>query len=236
MNTIRRALKKGDAVSVTLLVNEEPKTFNLVIVKEKGYFKSLKFLFLADDFSYIKSCYSGGNTGTGCDDIYPPSEFEKNFELVEKNLENIKEISKQQENKIEIENLEFKRRQEERSKMINDLPKTLSIHPIVDGVLFLELQECSYEPNYSSSIRGGCYNLKWKNSNGRSLWIDDYISKDGKMLIKRFINETQREFGNIFYENNAKKILTILCEAKKDANRRIQFIKNGNMDTKIQEN
>ena len=119
--------------------------------------------------------------------------------------------------------------QHEKVARINLLPTRFEVDTkgVEDLEMWIERSEYSFDPVYSSNVRGGfsvCYKSGWREDD--HFWIDRYKSRDGKLLTSNFMKEAKYRFskeaflsigkgGRILLSNIFKRLQEVKTEIHK---------------------
>jgi len=101
---------------------------------------------------------------------------------------------KDYENKKKNESEEYNKKQNEKCKKINTLPKKFKVENNIPGFkLIIERSEYTFSPTRSSSIQGG---LTWKTPSERSVFHHkNYLTDSGAFQNKKFTEDLNWNFG-----------------------------------------
>jgi predicted RNA-binding protein with RPS1 domain len=122
--------------------------------------------------------------------IYTIDEHIDNGEYIDswgKEVEATEEVIKWREDKERKEE-EYDKKQKETVEKINKMPKTFEIFKDKDFVIYAERGDAEYRPGYSHKIQVSvmCKYMKIGEDEGVDLWINDYVTSNGRALGKRF--------------------------------------------------
>jgi len=183
-------------------------TFKLAIIARKSWSgrEENQFGYVSENGFYTRSTYSGGNTGFGINNYDFGSSLPDDCRIVTTDLEEIKKIASQEEDAEKQANEDAKRKQEEKTERINQLPEEVEVNdPELAKHFIFQRSLAAYNPTYSRSIQGGQYQLHRKDLRKSTVWIDEYKTKSGSLQVKQFS-------GHFDFVNNPKESLKILLE------------------------
>lgn len=222
-------MKNGSGVKAVLFIDGQLVNFSLALVIDKMYNWSRpnhKFIFVSDDKKmYSNNFYSGGETGFGQDRIWELKAEE--YEIVSMDLDYIINFQKEEEEREEKEREEYKIKQDERVKKLNQLPKQETIYNYLGLTAYIQRSEASFDSRMSSKIQHS-YSLKIVGQENRWFDLSDYYNKAGGVLLKKFEGDMQYQLG---IEPKGKefnrKLLEDLTSAYKSYKSKINIILNG---------
>lgn len=216
-------LEDGNGVSFEILMNGKPEKFVLALFAKKDYcseeFNRYEYGFInSDKTKYIRNCYSGGNTGFGENlrDIRflnePLKELEDELKLITTDLEEINKIAKEEEEKEEKRKQEISLNKIAKVEKINALPKIFSLPGTLGEIFEFSRSEASFNPKSSFLLQhtGGDIYLVIKNKN-RCIFLENYKTRNGRLLTKSFERDYSSLFPNEKMEN-PKQSLEFLIE------------------------
>ena len=135
---------------------------------------------------------------------------------------------KDYENKKKNESEEYNKKQNEKCKKINTLPKKFKVENNIPGFkLVIERSEYTFSPTRSSSIQGG---LTWKTPSERSVFHHkNYLTGSGAFQNKKFTEDLHWNFGItekdvLKYYSSVKEFFIVLKEEYKKVNGLIKNI------------
>jgi len=231
-------LEEGNGLGFTTVIDGDVQQFRLVIIARKnwatndwdnyswGYINQTNKLFTTN-------CYTGGNTGFGVTTsnltkITP--EWHKQNVLFSDDYEEMKSIAWDLELKRRRERANDIKQKELRVSKINELPSKFKI-----GLTGLDKDwqfvrtKAEYICTKSSSILGAHVFLESKrkqnNDFKKTIYLDNYTSRDNKMLVKKFANDIKWLFGNSAKNYDTKQLLTVLLLKQKEINNLIKDTK-----------
>jgi len=224
-------IEEGSGIKMTLLVNGNPEVFNLAVLRREGWKdENYEYGFVNESWTkYFRNPYSGGRTGFGCN-VYDIKEitddFKKEYKIITTDLDCITALANADEVKAKLDEEEFTQNQEAKVKAINALPKTFS--PMVDAELDSLFEfvrsDAEYKRHYSSSVKGGSIQLR-KIGEEKTIWLDNYTTKDGKLRIKNFAGNMKRLFGEMTLRFEPKTLLSKLIERQKELTQMVKMAK-----------
>jgi hypothetical protein len=230
-----RRIEEGQGVKVSLWMNDKIENFSLVVLKQKNSWDSesiFTYAFINDDRTkYFKSSDTNGNTGFYCNAYDINSDFFDRYEIVTNDINEINKIAEAEEIKRKKEKLEEDNYLTEKVIRINNLPKRFNTGiPELEEILVFTRSEAIFNPLVNSKIRGANINLFKKDSHNSLIILNDYVTKDGKILTKEFTKYINWIIGNVNFEFNPKEVLIKLIERRKELVRMIQDIVGGKYD------
>jgi len=224
-----RKIEKGDGVGYSI-IDKDGKIvdFKLMVVARKSFFsdsqESLEYAFLSPDGRVNSGSYSGRNTGMGISDLdnllsINDQKWQEEYRIFETDLNKIIKLADEDVRKQD----EFRQagieKKEAEVKKLNLRPLKVKIgDERLDKILELRRNEAEYSPRVSHSIRGGGYSLYQKDRD-QHVWLDRFVAKDGKLLVKSFCEEGKYIFGEVFHEFDPKALLTLLLNRMKEVNK-----------------
>jgi len=185
-------VEEGSGIKMTLIVKGEKTKFNLVVLKCKSWTgrAEFRYQFVNEEKGLaFRSPYSGGNTGFGQDVrnmTLMNEEWHTTNEIVARSLEEIARIVDIVQGIEKTENEEYEKNQNARVAAINAMPT--SFKTCIPGFEFFR-SKAEYKGTYSRSVQGGdivLTNIKNTNFPGRNIWIEEFTSKNGRLLVKKF--------------------------------------------------
>lgn len=226
-------MEEGSGIKMTLLVGGKQMNFNLAVIGRKGWNGTIEYEygFVNDDWTkHFKSPYTGGNTGFGCNDYGMgniDTKWLESYQIITTDIDAIIALANTDELKAKQDKEDFDKKQAERVVEINNLPK---IFCIGDGLLDQDFEfvrsDADYVAFYSKQITGGNITLRKKNDKtGNNIYIDNYVGKDGKLLVKRFAGDMKWLFGDIALRFDPKNLLSLLVNRQKELEKTIKSIK-----------
>jgi len=195
-------IENGSLVGATVWLNDKFVELTLALVKVKRRSKPV-LRFISDDLTVVtKHFYSGGVTGAGISDhvLAYPEEVE---EVIAKNIWEIEAYLEVEEEKKRKEREERRRRAEEKLKRIKQSP--IAKPSSIPG---LEFRRSDPEVVLNGEYIKLYLSIKAKETK-RYLYLSDYITVDGKKLVKKF-KQDMHLFWNNPPQKDPKEILQTL--------------------------
>ena len=234
-------IEEGSGLGFTTEINERIEQFRLVIIARKNWLTNnwddYKWGYLNESNKYFTdSCYCGGNTGFGVHKenlTKVTKEWFKDNVLMTDDLAEMKAMAWDAERtRRKARENDIKQKEKIASK-INELPDKFRTNvAVIDKNWNFIRSEASYSPMRSSSIQGANVYLesKKKMPNGfkKTVYLDQYVSRDGKLLVKSFTNDIRWLFGEYFTIDkkfDGKKLLFQLVSREKQIKQMIKDIK-----------
>jgi hypothetical protein len=211
------SLENGNGVGVDLILDGKIVHFDLAVFARKSWFddnkEKLEYGFISKTGKYIRSAYSGGRTGMGCDHV---EDLPKELRLVTTDLVEISRLAQSDEERVRQERDAVTKEKREKVVRLNDLPTKFGTgDPELNKVFVFKRSEASYNPAHSSKINVGVQ-LAFRDETGRRyIWLSDYRTKSKKFRWKKFAED--------FPELNAKEALPKLFRRKEELDRLISM-------------
>jgi len=223
-----RKLESGSGIGFTVIIDGEIVNFKLGVFARKtwGGKEEMEYGFISDsdmEYSftspeglYSRGTYFGGITGMGV----TPCEIKNipgDMRLVTTDLDEINKLAGVAEDKAKQEKeVEIKTKQD-KVKRINALPR---IFPVgdkkLDSLVVFKRSDASYNSFSSRRVEGGSINLAYKNADGKCIWLSDYLTKDGKLQVKKFAGDLRHLFGDRAPEFALKATLRTLVDRQRE--------------------
>jgi len=222
-------LSNGYGTKAMIWIDGKEMEFKLAIMARKTWDdqEEFEYGFITEDGLYSRGFYSGGTTGFGISNYEVEQKIPDRSRVVTTDLNDINEIAEREQNRANLEHEEITNSQNEKIKEINSLPKFSLVHPELDDVVVFERSDAEFRPSHSSAIQGGTYSLKAKKY-PKTIWLNDYKTKDDKLLTKKFSADMKYNFDGAADKMNPKDLLTLLLNKERDLNRQIKIIKDNN--------
>lgn len=173
-----RSLEKGSGVAFSVMgEKEEIIHFQLAVIAKKNFRNEEEFEFaFISDLGYVESCHSGGNTGFGIDFKYSIKSLKSdNIRIVTTDLEEIKRLAGESEQKAREEREKFYLNQKRRAEEINKLSRFYEINsgiPKIDERSIIKISDHEFRRGYSNSIQG-YVGFESKSEEGLGKWCFD---------------------------------------------------------------
>lgn len=220
-------LKDGSGVDFTIILNGKKESFKLAVIEDKSLFRDgcCRFAFVNEDCTkYVRSVYSGGATGFGSNKFDVADYDGTKINVITTDLDEIQKMAEAEEEDRKKKQEEYKAKMLAKAQRINDLPVFFP-NPVDYGdKLFFTRSDASFHPERSGKIIGGTIRLVYLDARGEKadLFFERFISKDGKLMTKKFFNEVK---GIIHVnETQAKWLLENLVDQHKDITNLIKNI------------
>lgn len=227
-----RQIKEGEGISFKIMLADKPVEFNLTLIATQNFrneaFDRYEFGFIDKTYTrYIRSPYTGGNTGfgkSGSDMKSITPEWSKSYKIITQDIDTINEYALAIEQEEQAERSSHELSMNSRVKSINNLPTTFKTgNKHLDTICRFTRGKAEYRPSYSRNIIGAYVSLEKKVITGRSSYRDTftlerYISKDRKFLIKKFATESKWFFGSVALMFDPKELLTLLFKREHEIN------------------
>ena len=236
-----RQIEDGTGLGFTILIKDKVEQFRLVIIARNNWrtkeWNDYAFTYMnINNTVCTTNCYSGGNTGFGCDPKYGMTninqEWLKHNIIVTDNLEEMKAIAlseaKQQADERDAEQA----KKAQIAIKINELPTKFSIRLAkLDQFQFIRT-EANYNPRQSSYVYGASVHIEKKQKKGGNTYnntfnLSYYLTKDNKAQVKKFAEAANRFFGqDIMKQFNPKELFLYLLAKHREIKNKINEIKN----------
>jgi hypothetical protein len=226
-------LKNGCGVAASLIIDGQVETFRLAVVAEPDHFAKdddrwtrLRYAFInVKQTLFISGMYSGGVTGFGEHNPQLMDEtWHERYRLITTNLDEINFLAEwEDEVNRKIEN-DVRERQMQIVDEINKLPSTFTVGiPSIDEVVEFRRSEAHIDAT-RNRIYGGIVNLYRVGENQRDLYIENYVSKSGQMLVSKFTDGDMKwTFGKV--DLTPRTVLEIILKRKKEVEKMVNDIK-----------
>jgi hypothetical protein len=221
--------EEGSGVAMVIYIDGKFETFKLSVIERKARRpKGYEYGFVNEDQTkYFHGPYSGGITGFGISQYEIrkiDEEWGKEYKVITTDLDCIQALANAEEVKAKLAEEEAIRKTEARVKAINALPKTFSVIPELDEEFEFVRSDASCLHGHGIPIKGGHIRLRKKRDEGSSFesitnrpYLTKYISKDRKLLVKKFDGDMKWLFGEkIAFANNPKDLLTKLVAREEE--------------------
>jgi len=220
-------IEEGSGVEMVLYIDGKTETFKIAVIEREGWMGKgeYEYGFVNEDWTkYLRSPYSGGRTGFGCNPYEIrkiDEEWGKEYKIITTDLDCIQTLANAEEVKAKLAEEEAIRKDEARVKAINALPKTFEAIPELKGEFEFVRDDVDYNRQMSSRIKGGRVSLQKKDrdENDRSFKPNpsEYVARDGKLLVKKFAKDVEWLFGKeIAFANRPKDLLEKLIAREKE--------------------
>jgi len=228
-------MENGSGIKMTLVIDGNAMNFNLAVMGRKSWRGELdyEYGFVNDDCTkYFRAPYTGGNTGFGCNNYdikIIDADFLESYQIITTDIDAIRALAEADEKAAKQTKEDFDNAQTEKTAKINALPKTFEIGiPIIDATFEFARSDAEYSAAYSSKVKGGGITLRKKGADDDYrcyIYMDNYTTKDGKFLVKRFAGDMKHIFGDAALQFDPKDLLTVLVNRQKELTAMIRNIK-----------
>lgn len=196
-----RKPEDGSVLSVTLQIKGETKTFKLTIVKRYLMASSeIEYAYVSDDGLCFFGFYSGGVTGGGASNIMTLKQA--GVEIITTDIDEIYRQAEKAEKDAEKEKENFNKKKMVAVVKINAMPKIFPVEGIPE--VLIERDEAKYDPRYSSKIH--CP-VRVKTIDGQSIYLNDYVTNDGKLLTQKFARQMHSLFDDVVVKKYEPKTM-----------------------------